>query len=371
MISNMTMLRIENFMSIKEADIDISDSIIDLCGYNDSGKSAIQKALEILMYDSYSTKQVRFIKNGESYFHIKLEFDDGVSVSKTKLKDGTNIWELTKDNQIIYTNKVGKAYAAVNGVPAPIADYMMVLKDDNTKEKLNVRKKDDKLFLIQTTGGENYKVLNEILKADVLANASKMMNEDRLKLQAELIRVSTKYDTLKEEYEDIHCVSEENLNDFESKADNLVALNDRYKDLSKIANYRRDISKFGTKPKLEIINLEKMKGIYDIARYGKIASISIKPEVNNVSDERLKDIRGIVNQRRKLDDYDIGDKVDTVDTSRLQDIVKLAKLFNEIYAHNNVIKKIDVEVKKAKDEANKIITENNLRVCKNCGALVD
>ena len=42
--SKVVSLKIENFMSIKEGLIEFDDSnIISLCGYNDSGKSAITR----------------------------------------------------------------------------------------------------------------------------------------------------------------------------------------------------------------------------------------------------------------------------------------------------------------------------------------
>lgn len=44
-------LELENFMSIKEAKLVFDETnIINLKGYNDSGKSAITRALDVLMF---------------------------------------------------------------------------------------------------------------------------------------------------------------------------------------------------------------------------------------------------------------------------------------------------------------------------------
>lgn len=369
-MSNITKLKVKNFMSIGEAEIDLSDSIINFCGYNDSGKSALLKSLEILMYDSYSTKQVRFIKNGEEYFEIKAEFDDGISITKKKLNNGTNIWELCKGGQVLYTNKVGNAYAAVSGVPEPIAEYMGVLKDDNTKEKLNVRKKSDKLFLIQTTGGENYKILNEILKADVLANASKMLNEDRLKLQAEMIRTSTRYDTLREEYNSIRCVEESDIDTFVDMTNNLKASSKKLSNISSIKGNRVQISQYQKTPEVHAIDTSRLESIGDIVHYRTEAERRIPIELRGIDVEKLNKVRGIVESRLRLN-IGIGQEVKTIDTERLTAIVKIAQRFNEIYAHNATIGKLDKAIEEANAESQRIIKDNNLRVCKNCGSLVD
>lgn len=372
----MVKLVVDNFMSIGHAEVDLTDSIINFCGYNDSGKSAMLKAIEILMYDSYATKQARFIKKGANKFDIKLIFDDGVTIRKCKTTAGTNMWELIKDNQVIYTNKVGNAYAAVSGVPQPIADYMGVLKDENTKEKLNVRKKADKLFLIQTTGGENYKILNEILKADVLSNASKMLNEDRLKLQAELIRQSTKYDTLKEEYNSIECVQSDVLDDVRAKTDVFKSANNRLNSLGQLVETRGTIAEAEAKTQLEldIVPVDRIKAVYEVVRQRQAMGVAVKPEVHSVDTAQLQDIKRVVDSRLVLSEVSksvSGEPVAEIDMSRLEAVLELAKLFNEVFAHNKKIRQLDNDIEVMQSEANEIVKANNLRVCKNCGSLVE
>ena len=52
--SKIVSIKIENFMSIKNALLEFDESnIISLCGYNDSGKSAITRLLEVMFYNTY------------------------------------------------------------------------------------------------------------------------------------------------------------------------------------------------------------------------------------------------------------------------------------------------------------------------------
>ena len=98
--SKIVSLKIENFMSIKEAFIEFDDSnVISLCGYNDSGKSAITRLMEVMLYNSYTTDQVRFITDEEEYWLGELTFDDGVVYTRTKYSDGKSLWELKKNGK--------------------------------------------------------------------------------------------------------------------------------------------------------------------------------------------------------------------------------------------------------------------------------
>lgn len=168
-------------------------NIINLCGYNNSGKSAITRAIEVVLYDEYSTKQVEFIHGKEAeFFFVSLEFDDGVEIRKTKYRTGKSMWEMWLNGELVYTNQLADgSFITLEVQPPVIAEYLGVLRDINTGEKVNVRRNKDKLFLIDTTGGENYKILNSILKSDILTDASIALNKDKNAKMVELKSLET------------------------------------------------------------------------------------------------------------------------------------------------------------------------------------
>ena len=181
--SKIVSIKIENFMSIKNALLEFDESnIISLCGYNDSGKSAITRLLEVMFYNTYSTDQVKFITDGEDYWLGAITFSDGVVYTRKKYLDGKSLWELKKDDKILFTNLLPNGtLAAMGDTPEIIEKYLGVIQDELTTEELNVRRNTDKLFLVGTSGGDNYKILNTVLRSDVLASASKSLNEDKNK----------------------------------------------------------------------------------------------------------------------------------------------------------------------------------------------
>ena len=96
---------IENFMSIGSATIEFDDSnILSLCGYNDSGKSAIIRLIDIMFYNAYANEQVHYIKDGESSFRCIVSFKDGVEYERIKYTTGSSVFMLRKDDEVLFDN---------------------------------------------------------------------------------------------------------------------------------------------------------------------------------------------------------------------------------------------------------------------------
>mgnify|MGYP003093532149 CR=1 FL=1 len=77
--SKITSVEIKNFMGYESGKIQFDESgVINIKGYNDSGKSAMLTACAVAMMDAYKQKQAKFIRFGEDYFGIVVSFDDGV-----------------------------------------------------------------------------------------------------------------------------------------------------------------------------------------------------------------------------------------------------------------------------------------------------
>ena len=122
-----------NFMSIEHGECEFDDkNIVNLKGYNDSGKSAMLRALDVLMSNMSPQKQVEFIQDDKDFFRIIAYFDDGVSILRDKYINGQSLYEMYKDGTVIFSTKVGNALARVSEVPEPIRNYLGLIQYDNT-----------------------------------------------------------------------------------------------------------------------------------------------------------------------------------------------------------------------------------------------
>lgn len=369
--SKIVSLKIENFMSIKNGLIEFDESnIISLCGYNDSGKSAITRLLEVMLYNAYSTDQVKFITDGEEYWLGELTFSDGVVYTRRKYVDGKSLWELTKGDKVLFTNKLPNGtYAAMGDTPEVVERYLGVIQDELTGEELNVRRNTDKLFLINTSGGDNYKILNSVLRSDVLSSASKSLNEDKNKLNAEVNEKTTIKGVLQEQYDSYDVAPKEELDEVHTYISNLEESKARVTRLSLLMeeNQRKhSISLFDTLTPVDTSRLEDLQDIFDLASQKNIA---IYDSVGKIETDRLSDLRNIMELSKKLTNTTF-DKLDKVDVDRIKDLKQLADVLNIYLTTQKSYKRVSKQLNDTRNQLLKLSQENGLKVCHNCGSIV-
>lgn len=169
---------VENFMCIAQARVEFDDTnIINFKGFNDSGKSAMLRALEVILSNKYPTEQAKFIKDGESYFRIMVGFSDGVVLLRDKYISGQSLYAMYKDNKEIFTTKQNGKYIKVTEVPDVIKQYIDFVEYDGVY--LNSRSCFDPQLLVQTSGSKNYRLFNSVLHSEEIAQANQLLNTDK------------------------------------------------------------------------------------------------------------------------------------------------------------------------------------------------
>jgi len=79
-------VQVENFQSIKKAQIDV-DGFTVVTGPNNSGKSALMRAIRGVFTNPPSSS---FLRHGAKHLAVKLEFEDGQTIEWVKGNRGTN-----------------------------------------------------------------------------------------------------------------------------------------------------------------------------------------------------------------------------------------------------------------------------------------
>lgn len=373
-MSKLKAIEICNFMSIGSARLEFDDSnIISICGYNDSGKSAITRLLEIMFYNAYSQDQASFIKDGTDYWGCSLEFDDGVEYNRYKYLDGKSEYELKKDGKIIFSNKTAQGtILAMDKVPEQIENYLGVIsvKDDTMNEKLNVRRNTDKLFLINTTGGENYKMLNTILRSDLLAGASKKLNKDRNSLQADVSVKSTEKATLGAELETLEVCSDEALSKLAEMTKNLEDINRRYEYLQDIVQEKSKIDEIVIPVEVSLIDSSRLAEISRLNQLKEEAESVIQPECSVVDMSRLSKLMELISLYRGTQ-VEITPEVGNINVDRLKDIKAIAVQYNELYGLYNQVGVVEQELETTKATLSDMANKYGFKICKNCGTVVE
>ena len=369
--SKVVSLKIENFMSIKEGLIEFDDSnIISLCGYNDSGKSAITRLLEVMFYNAYATDQVKFITDGEEHWTGILTFSDGVVYTRRKYADGKSLWELTKGDTVLFSNKLANGtYAAMGDTPDVIERYLGVIQDELTGEELNVRRNTDRLFLINTSGGDNYKILNSVLRSDVLSSASKALNEDKNKLNAEVTEKTTVKGVIKEQYESYDVAPQEEMNDVKQYISNLEENKGRIVRLSALMEENQRKHSISLYDVLEPIDTSRLSDLKNILNLSTQKNAPVYSPLSKIELARLQELKTIISYAEKLH-VATYDELTPVDIQRLEVLKGVADNFNTLSNIQKSYDRVSAELEATKAKLLALSQQYNLKVCHNCGSVV-
>lgn len=366
-------LKLTNFMSIADAEIPIS-AITNICGYNDQGKSAIRTALSVVMYDSDSNDQVKFIKDGTEFFEISCTFEDGVTISKTKKLNGASVWVMKKGEQVAYTNVQGDKVIAVEDVPEPIAQYWGVYADEATGQLLNVRTDRDPHFLTDNSGGENYKILSPLLHSDVLAKASAEIIKDSNVCKNEIDDQTTRYNMYTEMIESKVTPTEEMLNTLQTAINATIKKKDKQELITNILNADNIVRTTDITPEVSCVDITKLQLAEQLSITEQATKDCVYDEVTVVDLSKLQLLETMLEASNKSIATESTPEVNTVSTAKLDSLVNLmtavesvAVLETELQALNEQITVNEQELNSAKQA----MSDAGYRICKNCGSLVE
>lgn len=370
-MSRLLSIELENFMSLPHAKFDFDTSgIISPVGYNDSGKSALRRALEILWFDKYSQTQAKMITDGRDSFTITNTFDDGVLIQRTKYSSGAGRWLMTRNSQVVFDNKLPNgSLAATKGVPDAIAQYLGVVRDEPTGEILNIRRNTNKLLPITTTGGENYQIFNNLCRGERIAYAVKTLNSDVNAKNRELAANSSRLIGKQEALASMQVFDEQTeaellktANDLKSKTAklaSLLAIAQRYNifaDKAVIAPIQMtDTSRLEVlyAIKQAYINSQKETiqpiSIIDTSRYAKLLSMQ----------QLLSAMQGTVISQ-----------IPVIDLSRYSKLRELSGIATKLSAQEQELASLQNTYKTFRDELTQTARLNNWRICKHCGNIV-
>lgn len=410
---------VENFMCIAQARVEFDDTnIINFKGFNDSGKSAMLRALEVILSNKYPTEQAKFIKDGESYFRIMVGFSDGVVLLRDKYISGQSLYAMYKDNKEVFTTKQNGKYIKVTEVPDVIKQYIDFVEYDGIY--LNSRSCFDPQLLVQTSGSKNYRLFNSVLHSAELAQANQLLNTDKNTLIASRNSKEMEVGVLRNQASSIPDLTEEVIVGLEILDKSLDKTEEANTLLSTTLDYLSRLDAIIIPPELGVldtsqldsvvslknlrVSMQKLKdislpeGFEPIEGTSQLSDVSHLQEVQaniKASDEelsttslelteimgteQLKDIKKLIASYEKLsyvDSYsDTMPELEVVDEERLKTIRVLlsqAHSYNKMQEEYNLL---ESQLRGFEEELQGImqtLSANNIKTvtCKNCGQLM-
>lgn len=371
-------IKVFNFMVYSQATINFDDTnIINIKGYNSSGKSAMLKSIVVCLLNKYPKSQTKLIRHGEKYFRIVVQFEDGVSILKDKYITGQSLYEVYKDDKCIYTSKEGNRLTKVDVLPQIIQDYLgLCLVSTGC---LNYQSRRDPLWLIETTGSENYNSLNEILKTEEISRAHAMLNSDKNKLNSEIVGIEASLQETKLSLLEIKGYSEELLSKLEDREVFCKSLSKRYRDVSQIMGVLKEIFKLEDIPKICKIKDSQLVSILSIQNIlNDIENVKEYPSIEKCNIERYQDISKVAllsNELNSLKD-EINPKIEPMNTKGMSGILSIFNLLKDIEEVTSNISTLDSEKESVSVKLSSLVEEANKQgikfvKCDNCGTYIE
>lgn len=376
MYSKIVSVEVVNFMVYAHGKIMFDEgNIINIKGYNSGGKSTMLKAIAVCLMNMYPKSQAKFIRHGEKYFRIIVKFDDGVSIVRDKYISGQSLYELYKDGECLFTTKEGGRLTKVDTVPQTIQDYLGLCMLSNGC--LNYQVRQDPLWLIETTGSENYASLNEILKTEELSRAGAMINSDKNQLNSEITGIEASLQETTLALKESEGYSADLLDMLEARERKVRKLADRYQILKKMYAVSCELKGIEIPPAIGVLDTgryEMVMGLYGKAE--EISGIEITPEVATIDMGRYEKAQSISAAEKALRQIEIPPVVDGIDLEKSRGILEIQKTFADLGNVISEIRKITSVGREVSSELKGVVSTAEKKgikfvECENCGTYIE
>lgn len=364
-----------NFMAIKNGKCDFDErNIINLKGYNDSGKSAMLTALKVLCTNFRPNKQVDFIQDDEDYFRIIATFEGGIQILRDKYINGQSLYEMYKDGKCIFSTKSDSGQLTkVADVPQPIADFLGLINYDDTY--LNFRSCFEEQLGVQTKGSENYKMFNTVLKSEEISSASDLLNTDRNKLASDINAVDAEIVANKGVLGVGKFLTEDMINYLLKHDDVLNNCETSLENLKRIKSTSDSIDSIKITPELKVLNMDSLNDISEIKdTLNSLSSIIVCPELQSIDTSQLNFLENIIKSIKDLEQIKEVPQVGVVDLSQIDLLSSISSVIKEMTDLDEVVNKDDELISKIAEEVSELeakLVDLGVKMvrCPNCGTL--
>lgn len=208
-------VKIKNFQSLRDVDINIPSGLTIITGKTNSGKSAIFRAIDSSLFNTCDDSMVRagkescdvYIDNGTDHFNFSRNKKSKSEKTAYKINDGNTL------------KKVGRGQLAEIGDLFNIKETKL---NNNIKIKVNFWYQNDKPFLMDKTQGQLFEYLS-LSSCDKYTKVLKLMSKDIKDMESDIKDINTAINTIKQINEQKERIISKNEN-FDELYDTVIKI---------------------------------------------------------------------------------------------------------------------------------------------------
>jgi hypothetical protein len=290
---------------------------------------------------------------------------------------GQSLYELYKDDECVFTTKEGGRLTKIDGVPQVIQDYLGLCVVSTGC--LNYQVRQDPLWLIETTGSENYNSLNEILKTEEIARANALLNSDKNKVNSEVTGIEASLNETNYALNEVRDYSDALLAALEEKESFCRDLVSMYRDLKSLMGIVDTLSTIKDIPEVAKIDSSQLEGVNALYRTATdINGIVDYPEMEKLDAVRLSAITSLAKEVVQVDNTpDVNTpEVTVIDIDKLANISSMIATISKLKENNDIVMQLDSKKNKVKAKLDSIVLEAKKQgikfvECDNCGTYIE
>lgn len=199
MTNHIRTVKIRNFESFEEADIDFSDGLNILIGKSHCGKTTIVNAISWVLFNNLPDNG--FIRDEKKPCSVEVCFDDFSIRREKSAKE--NIYVITKSGKSEKFSSVGNTVPEVIQTMTGIKELQV---DGDYTINVNIASQKEPLFVIDSSGHSRSKLIGRLSKANIVDSMIQDFNRDSRNCTSSMKSSQLKLDEYKSSLEKLSHV---------------------------------------------------------------------------------------------------------------------------------------------------------------------
>lgn len=351
-------LHVKNVQSIKDLVVTFDENgVFQFKGANNVGKSALLKALTVVMRNVSNNQYKDFLRDEEKTFEVTFEDFSGNKVHLSRGAVDFYEWEIN--------GKKGRMDKTQGKVPLEVRDFFNLYEEnEKTKTCLNIRLPRETLLFVDTTPGDNAMMFQKALGTEEYMLAIKQVDSRAREINKEVKLVEGYLEQEQETLDETNkklATEEQSVKNMERYEEKLRQEYEEFKQVEHMLQLTGEYAskKKEVKEKKEIIQQLDVKPIKD-----GIDKLSALIAVEDAILEKEKLEKSIKQKNNKLDQFNL----DNFD-KEFQQIEKIEEFISLFQAYKLMV--TDLKEKKEQGEQAKAELDafkEEVDVCPFCGS---
>jgi DNA repair exonuclease SbcCD ATPase subunit len=366
---------VKNFQTHVDSFFSLENGMNLIVGTSDSGKTALAKAVNFVIYNISDSEYVRYFSK---QLEVEIHFEDGAIIKRIKGKDINQVsFKYPDDFDFTTYSAFGTNY------PDEVLEFLGQPILSKVLGALSYSEQKNKLFLIDLSPSLQPKVISAVIGTEDIQKAADILASDVRDFNDKIKTTEVNIEQLNEKLENNYIDLDNKISKLEEIQDYLTKINEKDLQVVQLQNSLTNFNSLKKRGKEAENKKAFFASVVDLLQSEIINLESYSNKITNMNNlivdlenKNKKYIKTKENhdKLKKIIDSELSDKLSKIQ-SKIKDVNNIQKLSDDLLKKTNESDKISLKIsnyrqayndaKSDLDKAYEIITKNNWH-CQNC-----